>query len=98
VFLSGATIPSYNKSGTDFSIGVYDESKTNQEQWMAAIVDNGGNTVRINLHYDGLWWLQYDPGSQNTSGDTLSLIVELKEFLNTAEKYNIFCNNHYMKR
>jgi len=90
VFLSGATLPSY-KPGTDFGRGTYIESKSSLEQWLAVIADNGGNTVRINLHHDGLLSPTLDPkSSKGIGGETQSLITELKEFLNTAEKHRIF--------
>jgi mannan endo-1,4-beta-mannosidase len=60
------------------------------EGWLAKIAAAGGNAVRLWLHIDGTHSPKFDSQGHATGEDTDSLIKELGEFLDAAQKHNIF--------
>ncbi len=74
----------------DFGSGAYTHSKAKLEGWLAKIEAAGGNAVRIWLHTVATWSPKFDSHGFATGADTESLIKELGEFLDAAEKHNIF--------
>jgi mannan endo-1,4-beta-mannosidase len=85
IFFSGAD--SYSNYGRDFGNGSYKESKLEIETLLASIEANGGNSVTVYIHVDGQELPHFDSLIGNY---TESLIADLKEFLNVAEKHNLF--------
>jgi mannan endo-1,4-beta-mannosidase len=89
VFLSGVNTP-WVAYGKDFGSGAYKNSKPKFEQWLTEVAASGGNVVRVWVHVDGQWSPKFDANGFATGADVPSLVAELGDFLNFAEKHNIF--------
>jgi mannan endo-1,4-beta-mannosidase len=60
------------------------------EAQLASINENGGNSVRIYLHWDGIKLPDFESQIFENGYYTESLIVDLRDFLDAAEKNNLF--------
>jgi mannan endo-1,4-beta-mannosidase len=74
----------------DFGSGAYAQTGSKMEGWLAKIEAAGGNAVRLWLHVDGSWSPKFDSMGHATGADTDSLIKELGQFLDAAQKHNVF--------
>jgi mannan endo-1,4-beta-mannosidase len=89
VFLSGVNTP-WVHYARDFGSGAYKSSKQQFEKWLTEVSAAGGNAVRVWVHIDGQWSPKFDAQGFATGEDVKSLIEELGEFLDLAERLNIF--------
>jgi mannan endo-1,4-beta-mannosidase len=85
IFFSGAD--SYYNYGRDFGNGLYKKSKFEIETQLASIKTNDGNSVRVYIHVDGRELPDFD---SPIGSYTESLIADLKELLDAAEKHDLF--------
>jgi len=89
VFLSGVNF-AWDSYARDFGGGAYASVKSKMEGWLASVAKAGGNAVRTWLHVDGQYSPKFDSSGHATGNDTTSLISELGEFLDAAQKNGIF--------
>jgi len=89
VFLSGTNF-AWDNYGNDFGSGAYKNTKSKIEGWLASIAKAGGNAVRLWLHVEGASNPKWDSSGKASGADTDSLISELGEFLDAAQKNGIF--------
>jgi mannan endo-1,4-beta-mannosidase len=57
---------------------------------LSSISNAGGNALRVWVHIDGQWSPKFNAQGFATGADTQFLINELGDFLDMAEKNNIF--------
>ncbi len=89
VFLSGVNI-AWDHYARDFGSGAYNGVKADFEKYLSSISNAGGNALRVWVHIDGQWSPKFNAQGFATGADTQFLINELGDFLDMAEKNNIF--------
>lgn len=89
VFLSGVNF-AWDNYARDFGDGAYANVKSKMEGWLASVAAAGGNAVRTWLHVDGQYSPKFDSSGHASGADTASLVTELGQFLDAAQKNGIF--------
>jgi mannan endo-1,4-beta-mannosidase len=89
VFLSGVNF-AWDSYARDFGGGAYASVKSKMEGWLASVAKAGGNAVRTWLHVDGQYSPKFDSSGHASGSDVTTLVSELGEFLDAAQKQGIF--------
>ncbi|ESO92793.1 hypothetical protein LOTGIDRAFT_216450 [Lottia gigantea] len=89
VFLSGGN-QAWIAYGYDFGDHNYEYRKADFEKYLKLVHDNGGNSIRVWIHVEGVISPHFDSNGYVTGLDKVgTFIAEFKEYLAKAQSYNI---------
>ncbi|KAK6195089.1 hypothetical protein SNE40_000587 [Patella caerulea] len=89
VFLSGGN-QAWIAYGHDFGDNNYEYRKVDFEKYLKLVSENGGNSIRVWIHVEGVVSPHFDNNGYVTGLDERgTFIAEFKEYLHRAQHYNI---------